>query len=220
MFYWRDKRGHEVDFVIATQRKRPAAIECKWSANNFDPTNLIAFRYQHPEGDKPRPRSRCGACLHPQLWRPTSALRWHSVLRRFAFFVGQVKRHAQRRSRKAVECWSELCAACLSFSGRRMTWRTILKSTVLKKVPPATVCFATTLAATSGQFDLFRNPHKRWRFLSNGKVVLITRDIPTLTNPSPTAHQRRFQSPLSARNIKVVDNADFFSGDFRVTFSG
>jgi len=24
------------------QRKRPAAIECKWSANNFDPTNLIA----------------------------------------------------------------------------------------------------------------------------------------------------------------------------------
>jgi hypothetical protein len=51
VFYWRDKRGHEVDFVIATHRKRPAAIECKWSANNFDPTNLLAFRYQHPEGD-------------------------------------------------------------------------------------------------------------------------------------------------------------------------
>ncbi len=51
VFYWRDKRGHEVDFVFATHRKRPAAIECKWSANNFDPTNLIAFRYQHPEGD-------------------------------------------------------------------------------------------------------------------------------------------------------------------------
>ncbi len=33
VFYWRDKRGHE------------------WSANNFDPTNLLAFRYQHPEGD-------------------------------------------------------------------------------------------------------------------------------------------------------------------------
>jgi hypothetical protein len=47
----KDKRGHEVDFVIATHRKRPAAIECKWSANNFDPTNLIAFRYQHPEGE-------------------------------------------------------------------------------------------------------------------------------------------------------------------------
>jgi predicted AAA+ superfamily ATPase len=51
VFYWRDKRGHEVDFVIATNRKRPAAIECKWSANNFDPTNLVAFRHQHPEGD-------------------------------------------------------------------------------------------------------------------------------------------------------------------------
>jgi hypothetical protein len=25
--------------------------ECKWSANNFDPTNLMAFRYQHPEGE-------------------------------------------------------------------------------------------------------------------------------------------------------------------------
>ena len=48
--YWRDKRGHEVDFVLATQRKRPLAIECKWSANNFDPTNLRAFRHQHPEG--------------------------------------------------------------------------------------------------------------------------------------------------------------------------
>jgi hypothetical protein len=27
------------------------AIECKWSANNFDPTNLHAFRHQHPEGN-------------------------------------------------------------------------------------------------------------------------------------------------------------------------
>jgi hypothetical protein len=51
VFYWRDKRGHEVDFVIAAHRKRPVAIECRWSANNFDPTNLVAFRHQHPEGD-------------------------------------------------------------------------------------------------------------------------------------------------------------------------
>jgi uncharacterized protein len=48
--YWRDKRGHEVDFVVANSRKKPVAIECKWSANNFDPTNLQAFRHQHPEG--------------------------------------------------------------------------------------------------------------------------------------------------------------------------
>ncbi len=50
-FYWRDKRGHEVDFVLAARRKKPLAVECKWSANNFDPANLRAFRQQHPEGD-------------------------------------------------------------------------------------------------------------------------------------------------------------------------
>lgn len=51
VFYWRDKRGHEVDFVLATRRKKPMAIECKWSAAKFDPTNLKAFRHQHPEGE-------------------------------------------------------------------------------------------------------------------------------------------------------------------------
>lgn len=51
VYYWRDKRGHEVDFVLAGRRNRPMAIECKWSANNFDHTNLVAFRKQHPEGE-------------------------------------------------------------------------------------------------------------------------------------------------------------------------
>lgn len=51
VFYWRDKRGHEVDFVLVPRRKKPMAIECKWSASNFDPTNLTAFRHQHPEGE-------------------------------------------------------------------------------------------------------------------------------------------------------------------------
>ena len=51
VFYWRDKRGHEVDFVLARQRKKLLAIECKWSADRFDPGNLRAFRQQHPEGD-------------------------------------------------------------------------------------------------------------------------------------------------------------------------
>ena len=49
--YWRDKRGHEIDFVLARRRTKPLAIECKWTANNFDPTNLRAFRQQHPEGE-------------------------------------------------------------------------------------------------------------------------------------------------------------------------
>jgi hypothetical protein len=49
--YWRDKRGHEVDFVLARRGQKPLAIECKWSANSFDPTNLRAFRQQHPAGE-------------------------------------------------------------------------------------------------------------------------------------------------------------------------
>jgi predicted AAA+ superfamily ATPase len=49
--YWRDKSGHEIDFVLAGRRKHPIAIECKWAADKFDPANLAAFRRQHPEGE-------------------------------------------------------------------------------------------------------------------------------------------------------------------------
>jgi hypothetical protein len=49
--YWRDKRGHEIDFILSRRGKKPMAIECKWSADNFDPTNLRAFRQQHPAGE-------------------------------------------------------------------------------------------------------------------------------------------------------------------------
>jgi hypothetical protein len=49
--YWGDKHGHEVDFVLARPRTKPLAIECKWSADNFDPANLRAFRQQLPEGE-------------------------------------------------------------------------------------------------------------------------------------------------------------------------
>lgn len=49
--YWRDKRGHELDFVIAKRSLPPTAIECKWSAGDFDPTNLRAFRRIYPEGE-------------------------------------------------------------------------------------------------------------------------------------------------------------------------
>lgn len=49
--YWRDKRGHEVDFVIVRRGRPPAAIECKSSASSFDPTNLKLFRSLHPQGE-------------------------------------------------------------------------------------------------------------------------------------------------------------------------
>lgn len=50
VFYWRDKHGHEVDFVLATKRSSPMALECKWSAEGFDPQNIMAFRRQYPAG--------------------------------------------------------------------------------------------------------------------------------------------------------------------------
>jgi len=49
--YWRDKRGHEVDFIFARRHSEPLAIECKWSASDFDATNIKSFRRQHPRGD-------------------------------------------------------------------------------------------------------------------------------------------------------------------------
>jgi predicted AAA+ superfamily ATPase len=48
--YWRDKRGHEIDFVVKPRGLDPIAIECKWSADELDPRNLLAFRRQYPKG--------------------------------------------------------------------------------------------------------------------------------------------------------------------------
>jgi predicted AAA+ superfamily ATPase len=50
ILYWRDKSKHEVDFVIPGRSADPTAIECKWSSASFDPTNLIYFRYNYPNG--------------------------------------------------------------------------------------------------------------------------------------------------------------------------
>jgi len=49
--YWRDKRGHEIDFVLARRGRPPDAIECKWSTDEFEPGNLQAFRRQYPGGE-------------------------------------------------------------------------------------------------------------------------------------------------------------------------
>ena len=47
--YWRDKRGHEVDFVVAPRGRAPVAIECKWSAAHVDTDGLRAFLHQYPK---------------------------------------------------------------------------------------------------------------------------------------------------------------------------
>jgi len=49
--YWRDKRGHEVDFILARTKQSSLAIECKWSASDFAAGNLQAFRRPYPKGD-------------------------------------------------------------------------------------------------------------------------------------------------------------------------
>lgn len=48
--YWRDKRAHEIDFIVAGHRTEPIAIECKWSLDAFNPASLRAFRTQYPHG--------------------------------------------------------------------------------------------------------------------------------------------------------------------------
>ncbi|MFQ5651389.1 MAG: ATP-binding protein [bacterium] len=46
--YWRDKRGHEVDFVLVQPGREPIAIECKWASEGFASANFQAFRKQYP----------------------------------------------------------------------------------------------------------------------------------------------------------------------------
>lgn len=48
--YWRDKSGHEVDFIIKPRGDNPIAIECKWSSQAFEPAGMQAFRRRYPEG--------------------------------------------------------------------------------------------------------------------------------------------------------------------------
>lgn len=51
ILYWRDKRGHEIDFVMPMRRREPLALECKWSADAFEGANLQAFRRVYPQGE-------------------------------------------------------------------------------------------------------------------------------------------------------------------------
>ena len=48
--YWRDKSGHEVDFVLPRRRDEVDAIECKWNHSSFDSKALEVFRSYYPRG--------------------------------------------------------------------------------------------------------------------------------------------------------------------------
>ena len=43
-------RRHEIDFIWQKESREITAIECKWSAGQFDPANLKVFRRLYPQG--------------------------------------------------------------------------------------------------------------------------------------------------------------------------
>jgi hypothetical protein len=47
---WRDKQHHEIDFILQKSARQVEAIECKLSADQFDPGHLKIFRGLHPLG--------------------------------------------------------------------------------------------------------------------------------------------------------------------------
>lgn len=49
IFYWRDKKKHEVDFVIARRGHAPVAIECKWKLSSENRSNFESFRSLYPD---------------------------------------------------------------------------------------------------------------------------------------------------------------------------
>jgi predicted AAA+ superfamily ATPase len=48
--YWRDKMGHEVDFVLAHRRDEVDVVECKWNPAAFESAALKVFRGYYPKG--------------------------------------------------------------------------------------------------------------------------------------------------------------------------
>ncbi len=48
---WRDKQHHEIDFILQKSSRDVTAIECKWSADRFEPGNIRIFRSLHPGGE-------------------------------------------------------------------------------------------------------------------------------------------------------------------------
>ncbi|MCC6758001.1 MAG: ATP-binding protein [Candidatus Omnitrophica bacterium] len=49
VLYWRDKHGHEIDFILKPRGKQPIAIECKWQARNAENKNIQKFLDSYPQ---------------------------------------------------------------------------------------------------------------------------------------------------------------------------
>ena len=51
LYYWRDKSGREIDFVIKRSGKKIDIIECKANPDHFTPGNMKVFRESYPNGN-------------------------------------------------------------------------------------------------------------------------------------------------------------------------
>ena len=68
LFYWRDKAGRELDFVVRHNRDRVDLFECKIDPDELDPAGVETFRAAYPQGEnylvapmvKEPYRQRCG----------------------------------------------------------------------------------------------------------------------------------------------------------------
>jgi hypothetical protein len=50
LYFWRDKSGREVDFVIRRPGESVDAVECKFNPDRLDAAPLHAFRADYPKG--------------------------------------------------------------------------------------------------------------------------------------------------------------------------
>jgi len=50
LYYWRDKSGREIDFVIKGKQDFINTIECKINPDQFNPKSLFIFRMLYPKG--------------------------------------------------------------------------------------------------------------------------------------------------------------------------
>jgi hypothetical protein len=91
--YWRDKRGHEVDFILAHTKQSSLAIECKWSASDFDAGNLQAFR-PYPKGDNLVVANDCRPLFHQILRR---------LIGEICKFVGIDRHGNEKKTRKSLK---------------------------------------------------------------------------------------------------------------------
>lgn len=67
--YWRDKRGHEIDFVIKHRQEYPIAIECKWKMREeeAEKRNIQAFLTQYPRSRVYIVASDVGRTYHKKI---------------------------------------------------------------------------------------------------------------------------------------------------------